>query len=70
MKLALPNWQRRNGEIIACTEKIKVMRQNIEELHQVIQDAYEDALLMEVDEQQFKHFLSSLIASLKNPYKD
>lgn len=70
MKLILPTWRTENGEIIACTEKIKVMQENIAELQQVLQDAYEDALLMDIDAQQIKHFMHTLIEQLQNPYKE
>ncbi|MBX9599050.1 MAG: hypothetical protein K2X04_10830 [Burkholderiales bacterium] len=70
MKLYLPIWHRSNGEIVSCAEKVKVMRENIEELQQVIQDAYEDALLMDVDSAQIKSFLITMIENLENPYKD
>lgn len=70
MKPYIPTWHRSNGEIISCTEKIKVMRENVEELQQYMQDAFEDALLMDVDEAQFRQFLLSLVNNLQNPYKD
>ena len=70
MKPYIPTWHRSNGEIISCTEKIKVMRENVEELQQYMQDAFEDALLMDVDETQFRQFLLSLVNNLQNPYKD
>lgn len=70
MKPYIPIWHRSNGEIISCTEKIKVMRENVEELQQYMQDAFEDALLMDVDEAQFRQFLLSLVNNLQNPYKD
>ena len=70
MHLPLPTWHRSNGEIVSCTEKIKVMRENIEELQQVIQDAHEDALLMDVDSEQIKQFLIKMIQNLESPYQD
>lgn len=66
--LTLPVWKRDNGEIISCNEKIKVMRENIEELLQAIQDAYEDALLMDVSSVQFQQFLTDAVKNLENPY--
>ena len=68
MHLPLPTWHRSNGEIVSCIEKI--MRENIEELQQVIQDAYEDALLMDVDSEQIKQFLIKMIQNLESPYQD
>ena len=70
MQLRIPTWHRSNGEIVSCTEKIKVMRENIEELQQVIQDAYEDALLMDVDSEQIQQFLIKMIQNLESPYQD
>ncbi|MEN9945958.1 MAG: hypothetical protein RLZZ293_344 [Pseudomonadota bacterium] len=66
--LELPVWQREDLSTIACTEKIKVMRQNIEELQQMMQDAYEDALLMEVNPLQVQQVLHTLVDNLINPY--
>ncbi len=68
-KSSAPIWRCSNGEILSCTEKIKVMRENLEELEQAIQDAYTDALLMNVDAQQFKQFLINLVENLHNPYE-
>lgn len=61
-------WKRRDGSIVACTEKIKVLRENLEELRQMAQDAFEDALLMECDEQQVRQVFHDLLADLENPY--
>lgn len=68
MKL-LPIWQRDNQTIVACTEKIKVMRENFEEISQIAQDAFEDGLLMEVSEAQMRQTLHQLVDALVNPYK-
>ena len=46
MPLELPVWHDADGNTVACVEKIKVMRENLEELAQMAQDAFEDALLM------------------------
>lgn len=62
-------WKRPDGSIVACTEKIKVLRENLEELRQMAQDAFEDALLMECDEAQIRTVFQELIANLENPYR-
>ena len=61
-------WKRPDGSIVACTEKIKVLRENLDELRQMAQDAFEDALLMECDENQIRAVFQELIANLENPY--
>lgn len=65
----LPKWHDNDGALIACTEKIKVMQQNMTELHQIAQDALEDALLMGCNEAQVRQYLLDLVASLENPYR-
>ena len=61
-------WRGPNGEVIACVEKNKVLRENLEEIRQVCQDALEDAVLMGCDEKQVRAVLSGLVDGLKNPY--
>ncbi|WP_137939444.1 hypothetical protein [Chitinivorax sp. B] len=63
-------WRSPTGEILSCVEKIKVMRENLEELKQMAQDAMEDALLMGGDEHQVRQVLHELVDSLINPYPD
>ncbi|RTL02814.1 MAG: hypothetical protein EKK57_01025, partial [Proteobacteria bacterium] len=58
-----------DGKIIACTEKIKVMRENLEELNQSLVDAFEDAILMDIDPIQVKNFLIQMMQNLDNPYE-
>ena len=62
-------WKRPDGSIVACTEKIKVLRENLEELRQMAQDAFEDALLMECEEGQIRAVFQYVIAGLDNPYR-
>lgn len=63
-----PIWKRPDGSIVACTEKIKVLRENLEELRQMAQDAFEDALLMECEENQIRAVFQEVVSQLKNPY--
>ena len=69
MKKSLPTWVRDDNSVVACTEKIKVMTENFDELRQLAQDAFEDGLLMEVSETQMREALIALVNELKNPYK-
>ena len=68
MKKPLPKWVRDDKSIVACTEKIKVMTDNFEELQQLAQDAFEDGLLMEVSETQMREALHEMVRTLHNPY--
>ncbi|BCI66202.1 hypothetical protein AA0242T_2196 [Acetobacter aceti NRIC 0242] len=60
-------WPQPDGTPVSCTEKLLVLRQNWEELQGVMQDAFEDAVLMGVDEAEMKKMLTSLVASLTSP---
>ena len=64
----LPIWLRDDGSVVSCVEKIKVMRENFEEIKQTIQDAFEDGLLLEVSENQMREALHHLVNALINPY--
>ncbi len=61
-------WRSPKGEVVACVEKLKVLRENLEEIRQVCQDALEYAVLMGCDEQQFRTAMLGIVASLKNSY--
>ena len=66
---AMPKWFSDDGSPVSCTEKIKVMNQNMNELYQAAQDAFEDALLMGCSETQLRDYLQQLIAGVENPYQ-
>jgi hypothetical protein len=63
-------WRSPSGEVVSCLEKLKVLRENLEEIQQLCQDALEDAVLMGCDERQFKQVLANLVQLLENPYRD
>jgi hypothetical protein len=65
----MPVWLSPDGVKVACTEKIKVMQQNLEELQQMAQDTFEDGVLMGIDSVQLKNYLMNLMQNLHNPYK-
>lgn len=64
-----PKWVRDDGSVVACTEKVKVMSENFEEIRQIAQDALEDGLLMEVSELQMRKALHQMVDELINPYQ-
>ena len=61
-------WRTPKGEVIACVEKNKVLRENLGEIRQACQDALEDAILLGCDEQQFRVVLAEMLDSLTNAY--
>ena len=63
-------WRSPSGEVVSCIEKLKVLRQNLEEIQQICQDALEDAVLMGCDERQFKQILGRLVQQIENPYRE
>ena len=63
-----PVWRGPDGEIIACVEKLMVLRENLEEIQSSCQDALDDAVLMGCEEQQFRRALAGLVARLKSEY--
>lgn len=67
--LSEPVWRSPSGEVVSCLEKLKVLRENLEEIHQLCQDALEDAVLMGCDEDQFRRVLTELVQRIENPYK-
>jgi len=68
MTLKPPVWLSPDGKKVSCTEKIKVMQQNIEELQQIAQDLFEDGILMGIDPLQLKAYLVQLMNDLNDPY--
>ena len=46
-----PVWRTPEGEPVSCVEKIKVLNENLAELHELAQEALEDAVLIGCDEE-------------------
>ena len=66
----MPKWYDDDGQIVSCTEKVKVMTENLNELYQIAQDAFEDALLMGCSEKQLREYLQALIEGVENPISE
>jgi len=62
-------WRGPDGEPVSCVEKIKVLNDNLGEIHELCQDSLEDAVLMGCDEDQFRLVIDKMAKSLVNPYK-
>ncbi|WP_206933084.1 hypothetical protein [Roseococcus thiosulfatophilus] len=60
-------WPGADGQPIACREKLKVLAENHDEAAQILQDTFEDAVLMGVDEAAMREILAGLVAGLRSP---
>jgi len=60
-------WPGGDGEPVSCREKLKVLAENHAEAAQVLRDAFEDAVLMGVDEDAMRRILSEMVAALPSP---
>jgi hypothetical protein len=60
-------WPGADGAPVACREKLKVLGENHREAAQVLRDAFEDAVLMGVDEAAMRRILAELVAALPSP---
>lgn len=63
-------WVDDAGNLISCTEKIKVMQQNLAELKATLQDILDDGVLMEINENQLKEEMKKIIENISFSYKD
>ena len=60
-------WPGADGAPLSCREKLKVLAENHAEAAQVLRDAFEDAVLMGVDEAAMRGILADLVAALPSP---
>ena len=60
-------WPGADGRPLSCREKLKVLAENHTEAAQVLRDAFEDAVLMGVDEAAMRRVLTELVAALPSP---
>ena len=60
-------WPQPDGTPVSCREKLKMLAENHAEVAQALQDAFEDAVLMGVDEQAMRGILLGMIDGLESP---
>lgn len=70
MRAHVTTWKQPDGRAVSCEEKIKVLNQNLDEIRQSCQDAFEDALLMGCDEAQIRKVFADVVEALRNPYAE
>ena len=60
-------WPGADGAPVSCREKLKTLAENHAELQQVLQDAFDDAVLMGVDEGAMRRILAGVVDGLQTP---
>jgi uncharacterized protein (UPF0335 family) len=60
-------WLQPDGTPVSCREKLRTLADNHTELAQVMQDAFEDAVLMGVDETAMRQILETMVRDLRSP---
>jgi uncharacterized protein (UPF0335 family) len=60
-------WPGADGRPIACRDKLKMLAENRAELAQTLQDVFEDAVLMGVDEAAMRAILTDMVRDLESP---
>ena len=60
-------WPQADGAPVSCREKLKTLAENHTELAQVMQDAFEDAVLIGVDEAAMRAILADMVQGLRSP---
>lgn len=67
--MVVTTWKQPDGRAVSCEEKIKVLNENLEEIRQACQDAFEDALLMGCDADQIRKVFAAVVETLHDPYE-
>lgn len=61
------SWPGLDGNAIGCREKLKMLAENYAEVSQVLRDAFEDAILMGVNEDAMRQVLTDVVTGLESP---
>ena len=62
-------WPQPDGAPVSCREKLRTLQENHAELAQVMQDAFEDAILIGVDEAAMRRILFEMVERLRSPHR-
>ena len=61
-------WPQRDGTPVSCRDKLLVLQENHAEVQGILQDAFEDAVLMGVDEAAMRQILIDVVNTLRSPH--
>ena len=62
-------WKTSDNSKISCKEKIIILNNNVIELQNLINQIYDEAILMGVDKKQIKKVINNLAANLNTELK-
>ena len=62
-------WRTSNNSKISCKEKIVILNNNVIELQNLINQIYDEAILMGVDKEQIKKVINNLATNLNTELK-
>ena len=62
-------WQSTDNKKISCKEKISILNNNVDELQNLINQIYDEAILMGVDKKQIKKIINNLAINLSTKLK-
>ena len=60
-------WPQPDGTPVSCRDKLRTLTENHAELAQIMQDAFDDAILIGVDEAAMRVILDDLVRGLRSP---
>ena len=63
-------WRKTDGDPVSCTEKLKVLEQNLDEFRTLALDFLEDAALMGCDVEHVRAVLVQAVAAIPAPFQD
>ena len=63
-------WKKPDGSLVSCTEKVKVLNENFDEIKHLLQDAIDDAVLLCCSEENVKNIYLDLLNSTKAAYQE
>ena len=63
-------WKTSDNSKISCKEKIIILNNNVIELQNLMNQIYDEAILMGVDKKQIKKVINNLVTSLNTELKE
>jgi len=58
-------WRAKDSKVISCDETNKVLNENYNEIKGVVQNAFDDAVLIDCDEKDFKSKIIDLVNNIE-----